>query len=354
MGDNPIRVSVIMPAYNAETTLFQAVESALRQTESRLEVLIIDDASTDGTVAIAEALATRDTRVRILRQRSNRGPAAARNRGLAEAAGTWIALLDADDEFSPERLETLLAMGESHAADTVADNLLLCPAGDATHATPMISVKALPAAKWMSAAEFVTGNIGSRFTPRISYGFMQPMIRQDFLKRHGLLYNERNRFGEDYLFALNLLLCGARWWITPAAMYRYRVQSGTLTEVQSAADLMRIRQFEDRLLRTHPMVASNPALASALHRHKRVIEHFYHYRAFTDALKASQFKPAARLLLQSLSGFRHIMTESMLQAPRVMLKALRGGFRHPPGQVALSAALGLPPNTGTSSAIARK
>ena len=354
MADQPLPVSIIIPAYNAEPTLAQAVRSALRQTEARLEVLIIDDGSTDATAAVAKDLAALDARVRLLRQPSNRGPAAARNRGLAEAKGTWIALLDADDEFAPERVATLLALGDAHNADVVADNLLLCPSGDSTHATPMISARTLPAAKWMPAAEFVAGNVGSRFTPRISYGFMQPMIRRDFLNKHGVRYNEHNRFGEDYLFALGLLLHGARWWITPNAMYRYRVQSGTLTEVQSAADLMRIRQFEDKLLRSHPMVASDPALAKALRRHQRVMEHFYYYRAFTDALKARNFTPALALLLESASGFRHIMTESMLQAPRVALKALRGGFRHPHRETTLPSALGIPPNTGARGAVARK
>jgi len=331
MNDATVRASVIMPAYNAEKTLEQAVGSALRQTDPRLEVLVIDDASADSTAAVAADLAAADPRVRLLRQPLNRGPAAARNRGLAAAQGEWIALLDADDEFAPERLATLLASGESHAADIVADNLLLCPAGDPSRAAPMISEAVLPAPKWMSAAEFVAGNMGSRFTPRVSYGFMQPMFRRRFLKLHGLRYNERNRFGEDYLFALACLLHGARWWLTPEAMYRYRVQPGTLTDVQSAADLMRIRQFEDALLRTDPVVASDQALAAALRRHKRKMEHFYYYRAFTDALKARSFAPALRLLVESVDGFRHIVTEGMLQVPRVTLKALRGGFRQTKG-----------------------
>jgi len=330
MNDVMVRASVIMPAYNAAKTLQQAVGSALRQTDPRLEVLVIDDASADATAAIAEDLAAADPRVRLLRQPSNRGPAAARNRGLAAAQGTWIALLDADDEFVPERLETLLTSGESRGADIVADNLLLCPAGDPARATPMISRATLPADKWMSPAEFVAGNLGSRFTPRVSYGFMQPMIRRDFLKAHGLRYNEHNRFGEDYLFALTCLLRGARWWITPKAMYRYRVQPGTLTDVQSAADLMRIRQYEDRLLRSDPMVAADRNLATALRRHKHKMDHFYYYRAFTDALKARAFPAAMGLLVESVDGFRHIMTESVLQAPRVVLKALRGGFCQPP------------------------
>lgn len=327
MAETTIRVSVVVPAYNAAGTIAQAINSALQQTEPRLEVLVIDDASTDATTAITAHLAAQEPRVRLLCQAANRGPAAARNRGLAQARGTWIALLDADDEFVPARVEKLVSLGERHAADLVADNLLLCPPGGG-EATPMIAREKLPQQQWLTAAAFVAGNVGSRYTPRVSYGFLQPIIRRSFLETHGLRYDERNRFGEDFLLALACLLKGARWWLTPEAMYRYSIHPGTLTDVQSAGDLLRIRTVEEELLRQHPMVASNPELASALRRHKTVIEHFYFYRAFTDALKAGTVAPAMNLLLKSPRGLRHIVTESALQAPRVAIKALRGGYRH--------------------------
>lgn len=327
MAETTIRISVVIPAYNAAGTITRAVDSALRQTEPRLEVLVIDDASTDATAAITARLAAQDPRVRLLRQAVNRGPAAARNRGVAQARGAWIALLDADDEFVPSRVEKLVSLGEHHTADLVADNLLLCPPGGG-EATPMIAPERLPRQKWLSAAEFVAGNVGSRYTPRVSYGFLQPLIRRSFLETNDIRYDERNRFGEDFLLALACLLNGARWWLTPEAMYRYSIHPGSLTDVQSAGDLLRIRTVEEELLRRHPMAASDPDLASALRRHKTIIEHFYFYRAFTDALKAGTVAPAMNLLLKSPRGLRHIMTESALQAPRVAIKALRGGYRH--------------------------
>jgi glycosyltransferase involved in cell wall biosynthesis len=327
MDDTAVRVSVIMPAYNAAGTIGRAVTSALRQTEPHLEVIIIDDASTDATVAITERLAMQDGRVRVLRQPINRGPAAARNRGLDCARGEWVALLDADDEFVPHRVARLMALADDRGADIVADNLLLCQDTGRRPETAMISRAVLPEARWMSAAEFVAGNIGSRYTPRVSFGFMQPLIRRSFLEMNGLRYEEQNRFGEDFLLSLSCLLAGARWWITPEPLYRYTVRFGTATDVQSAADLLRIRTIEQTLLSSHPMVAADPKLAVALRRHKQVIEHFYYYRAFTDALKARKIRPALGLLLQSPGSFRHILTEGALQAPRVTMKALRGGYR---------------------------
>jgi succinoglycan biosynthesis protein ExoO/succinoglycan biosynthesis protein ExoU len=332
MGNDPrhrgeIRASVIVPAYNAQPTIQRAITSALMQTEPRCEVVVIDDASRDGTAAIVAGIAEHDSRVCLLRNPTNLGPAASRNRGLAVARGDWVALLDADDEFLPHRIETLIALGERHAADVVADNLLLCPDDNTESSEPMISPRALPTGRLLTAAAFVAGNVGSRSTPRVSYGFLQPIIRRDFLQKHDLRYDERNRFGEDFLLYIACLLKGVRWWITPEAMYRYRVRSGSSTDVQSAADLQRIRLMEQALLYDEALVASDPELVRALRRHKRVIDRFYHYRAFTDALKARATASAFHLLFESASSFRQILLESALRAPTIMMKALRGGYR---------------------------
>ena len=97
-------VSVIMPAYNAETYLPTAVESVLRQSLSDLELLIIDDGSSDGTLAIARGYAARDARVRVLAQ-ANSGPGPARNAAFRCATGRFFAFLDSDDEWDESFLQ---------------------------------------------------------------------------------------------------------------------------------------------------------------------------------------------------------------------------------------------------------
>jgi glycosyltransferase involved in cell wall biosynthesis len=322
-----IRASVIIPAYNAAATVERAVDSALGQTERNIEVVVIDDASKDATAAIVERMVQRDNRLRLLRQATNRGPAAARNRGIEHARGEWIALLDADDEFLPARLEILLKFGGQQRADLVADNLLLRRVNAGRSDDLMLPASILSAPRWMSAAEFVAGNVGSRHTPRVSYGFMQPIMRRQFLLSNRIRYRESNRFGEDFLLYLDCFMQGARWWITPQALYRYHWREGTLTDVQSAQDLLRIRTEEDRLLLHDSMAASDRELARALRRHRAVINHFYQYRAFADAVRARSAAAALRLLLQSPSAFAHIFQETLVQAPRVAMKALRGGYR---------------------------
>jgi glycosyltransferase involved in cell wall biosynthesis len=317
-----IAASIIVPAFNAERFIARAVNSALQQTERCCEVVVIDDASSDNTAGIVADIATQDRRVCLLRNPVNLGPAASRNRGLSAARGEWIALLDADDEFALHRIETLISLGERSDADIVADNLLLCPEDAPDEGEPMLAANALPGQQWMSAAEFVIGNIGSRHTPRISHGFMQPVIRRSFLTAHDIRYNEDSRFAEDFMFYLNCLLQGARWWLTPEAMYRYTIRQGSLTEVQTAPDLLRIRSFEQQLLRNHPAVRSDRELRRALHRHKAKIDRFYFYRAFTDAVKAGHPVRASKVLLSDINSIRHIFLESLTQAPRLTRKVL--------------------------------
>ncbi|MDS9470053.1 glycosyltransferase [Paracoccus sp. MBLB3053] len=101
-------VSVVVPAFNAEATLARTLASVLRQSHQTLELLVVDDGSTDRTAQIAADLAQADPRLRVIRK-ENGGVASARNAALAEARGNYIAWLDADDLWHPDKLARQLA-----------------------------------------------------------------------------------------------------------------------------------------------------------------------------------------------------------------------------------------------------
>jgi glycosyltransferase involved in cell wall biosynthesis len=105
--DQPL-VSVILPVYNGEASIGETLESALSQTYRNLEIIVIDDGSTDRTLAIVEARAARDARVKIIRQ-ANGGVARARNQALQAARGEFVAPLDADDLWDPAKIELQVA-----------------------------------------------------------------------------------------------------------------------------------------------------------------------------------------------------------------------------------------------------
>ena len=97
-------VSVIIPAYNCADLLADAVDSVRAQTYEDYEVIVVDDGSSDDTAAVAERLAADWPKMRAIRA-EHKGLAAARNRAVAEMRGQWIALLDADDLWKPEKLQ---------------------------------------------------------------------------------------------------------------------------------------------------------------------------------------------------------------------------------------------------------
>ncbi|MFE4967155.1 glycosyltransferase [Streptomyces sp. NPDC056660] len=115
------RVTVVIPAHNAATTIGKALQSALNQTYEPVEVIVVDDASTDGTIEVVASFAGTDPRVRVLRRKENSGGVGApRNWGIAQAEGRWVTFLDADDELPPRACERLVASALETGSDITA------------------------------------------------------------------------------------------------------------------------------------------------------------------------------------------------------------------------------------------
>lgn len=110
----PHGVSVIMPAWNSEKTIDFAISSVVAQTHQRWELIVIDDGSSDATRRIVREWEARDHRVKLLKNRENQGVSLARNRGVRHARYPFIAFLDSDDAWLPEKLELQLAELENH------------------------------------------------------------------------------------------------------------------------------------------------------------------------------------------------------------------------------------------------
>ncbi len=316
-------VSILLPAYNSRHLIGTAIQSVLNQTHRHFELIVINDCSTDDTAEVVAKFALGDDRIKLLHTARNGGPAAARNIGFDAACGRWIALLDSDDAYVPERLTRLLKLADANAAHMVSDNLLMMPVGGTPYL--LISPDILACPQHLTASEFIYRNIGDPRNPRLSYGFMQPMIRRDFLLQHGIRYDERNRFGEDFMLYVACLRAGARWWVTPEVLYHYATRPGSLTEVQSSGDLRRIAQLEEDYLSDHA-VSRNATLLRVLRQHKAKIDRLYYYRAFTDAVKQGHLGEAGRLLVQSPLSSSYIFLETIRQTPVILRKTLRGGY----------------------------
>lgn len=110
-------ISIIMAAYNAEKTIEQAINSVLSQTYPDFELLVVNDCSTDKTAMLAKAIVKKDDRVRLISNEKNSGVSYTRKHGLEEASGEWVAILDSDDAWAPEKLEKQIKLQKKTNAD---------------------------------------------------------------------------------------------------------------------------------------------------------------------------------------------------------------------------------------------
>lgn len=287
-------VSVIIPAFNAAEFISVALESALRQTLTAIEILVTDDASTDSTAQVVENFARRDTRIRLLRHSHNRGAAAARNTGLQVAVGDWIASLDADDAYMPRRLELLVEAAAARGADMMADNVMLV---DFPGRTPL-EMGFAPSGRLferpVSLQDFL--RLDTPGEGRFSMGYLKPLIRRSFLKRHGLAYSERIAVSEDFALYVECLIRGARLHLMPQAHYSYSIRPGSLSNDAKRESGEESAALNAYFLR-HPMVAERLDWAGAFEARQTRIDAHLAYRAWTAALKQGNLRSAGEMLL---------------------------------------------------------
>ena len=208
-------VSVLIPAYNCGRYLGRALDSVLAGQGVSLEVIVVDDASSDDTAAVALAYADRGP-VRLLRNEGNRGVSYSRNRAMREARGEWLALLDGDDWFGPGRLAALLALARESGADLVADDMFLVDdASGHAYSTRLIDNQALPLAP---------GLVSPARCVRLDLGSVKPLMRRGFVVAEELFYPESLRYGEDFVQLLRALLAGGR--LAMAATPGYYLRRG--------------------------------------------------------------------------------------------------------------------------------
>ena len=250
--NDPI-VSIVMPAFNAAEFIGQALRSALAEGAVPVEVLVVDDASTDATVDVVRQC--QDPRVRLLVSEANRGPSAARNRALEQARGEWIAFLDADDWWAPGRLSHLLAAAQQHQADMVGDNMLLVAAGQSIPWADYFQERGvrLKRPTVVDLPQFMALEVG-----------MQPLIRRSLLTASGLRFDESLHHGEDSLLYTECLLAGARLVLLPEAYYYYRRNPDSLTTKRAEAYNQGL-QTAERLLED-PRLNRDPRIVAVLRR----------------------------------------------------------------------------------------
>ena len=204
-----IRVSVILPQYNAERFVTKAIESVLAQTMTELELIIVDDNSTDQSLRLAQSFS--DSRIRIFHNCKNLGVSACRNKGIEEAQSDTIAMIDADDVYEKTKLEEQLKLfGPRRVVYTGFYRL----SEDGRRLLDDTKLHQEPFAKYLATGA--------------SIHFPTMMFSKRQARAFGM-YDESLRTGGDFDFAWKLCERGITFVGIPKPLYGYRTVAGSLT-----------------------------------------------------------------------------------------------------------------------------
>jgi succinoglycan biosynthesis protein ExoO len=313
LDDTP-DVSFLIASFDAETFLEDAVASAVAQIGVTIEVLIVDDHSRDGSWPLAQRLAAGDGRIRALRTPTNAGPGGARNVAIAAARGRWLAVLDSDDLLDPARSRRLIDAAEAAGADIVADDLFVFPDGAPQQVRRFLGETAGPSNEWIDLDRYFRGT--RMFGPTPDLGFLKPMIRADFLARHGLHYDESLRIAEDDALVVSLLRAGGRYLLVPEPLYRYRKHGASISHRLSTDHVDRMMAAGERL---RWELASDPAATRALAPRHRALRRAWAFTHLIDALKRRD----ARRAIGIASAYPTMLPLLRMPAAAVIRRLLR-------------------------------
>ena len=216
------KVSLIVPVYDVQPWLAAFLASAGQQTLVDFELIAVDDASTDDSLALLQAAARSDERIRVLAKHSNAGVAIARQGAMEAARGEWLAFVDPDDTMLPDRLERMIAVATQLDVDWLADDQSIYLDGDEEPLGRLLTDEA-PGAGPVTLAHLLR-----RDQPgQIGYGTLKPVIRRSFLEHHGLRYPSVVDSCSDFVFQVDCGVAGARMALLNEPLYGYRLREGS-------------------------------------------------------------------------------------------------------------------------------
>lgn len=238
-------VSIIVPVYNAESTLPRCIESILHQTCGDFELLLVDDGSRDSSGAICDRYAAQDSRIRVF-HKENGGVSAARNLALDHARGSYLQFLDSDDWVSPDATRLLLRAVEEHGADLVISDFYRV-VGDRVSVKGDIEEDGVLTRE--EYAQHMMENPADFY-----YGVLwNKLYRRDLVEAHRLRMNEEISWCEDFLFNLEYIRRATRFYALHVPLYYYVKTKGSLASQISLSKTVRMKlttfEYYNRLYR---------------------------------------------------------------------------------------------------------
>lgn len=251
-----MKVSVVIPVYNVCEYVEACLRSVERQDYDNLEVVIVDDCGTDGSMSLVKKLLDEwggRIDARIVSHSKNRGLSAARNTGIRYSTGDFLYFLDADDELLPDSISTLVKEQErTNAEIVVGDYKVSDPRGK--HYPELNASKACLRGSHQIIRKYMKGH-------HVYVMAWNKLIKRQFLFAHGLFFEEKIMH-EDDLWSFRCACCCKRMAIVGEITYFYRIRSGSIME---SADFL--ERFNSRLLIIKEMLDYSQAYGLSANRH---------------------------------------------------------------------------------------
>ncbi len=206
-------LSIIIPIFNAETYLEECLESVIGQALDSIEVICVDDGSTDKSLSILEKWQSKDNRIIILRQ-SNKGPSAARNKGINAAQGEYMTFVDADDLVCKDIYTSSIQKMQENALDVFFFAFESFPNGN-------IHTTHFPTSTVMDHQQLFASNGHIQSENALCFNW-RVVFRSDIIKYNHILFDERIRYGEDMLFNIDAVCHSKRIMVSNKPLYLYR------------------------------------------------------------------------------------------------------------------------------------
>ncbi|MEM6751747.1 MAG: glycosyltransferase family 2 protein [Cyanobacteria bacterium P01_C01_bin.38] len=311
---NP-EVSVIILAYNTGKYVARAIDSALKQTQKNIEVIIVDDDSTDNTLEIVKSFC--DNRLKVLINQQNRGQNFCTNLAIKEAQGNWITRLDSDDWYAVDRLEKLLNIAYSQNVDMIADDIYFIQDG-----------KTIPWSTLLVQSKFkIKDNLriySTTFVEKdvpgmwgLPLGLTKPLIKRDFIIKHDIQNNENILIGGDFWLYLTCLAHGANFLLVPKPYYFYRSRHGSSVTQSRIKRIEAYSQATEYYL-NQDYIKNNQQLLAALQKRLSLIDKTKPYFQVVDSFKQADYLKALEKMIHNPYFFCHLTT----QLPRIIRRRL--------------------------------
>ncbi|MBQ9977004.1 MAG: glycosyltransferase [Clostridia bacterium] len=257
---NP-KVSIIVPVYNVEKYIEKCINSLKNQTLSDIEIILVDDSSTDSSLKLCQKAAEEDARIKVI-HKINEGAGMARNAGLEVAKGEYIGFIDSDDFVEENMYETLCAKADEYGSDLILSGILFVDGNMFSETGEKESKIYFDADTHFetpeSLKELRMGIVGARpedlDDSKYGMGVVKNLFKNEIIKKNNLAFeSERKMISEDALFMIDYISCIKKATGLPEAFYNYKRNSNSISKSYKSdrleKSLIFVNQVEKRFNR---------------------------------------------------------------------------------------------------------